>query len=97
MAEVQDGYGYTTIGTVGTILLSNRATTLVRAVIPGTYVGTVAIYDTATAAGTAVGNQVVSFGLPATGIPQAVEIGAQLKNGLVYASTGTPNIVLIWN
>ena len=97
MAEMQDGYGYTVIGTVGTTVVTNRATTLVRVIMPGTYVGTVGIFDCATAAGTSATNNVITLGLPATAIAGAIEVGAQLKNGLTYASTGTPSIVLIWN
>lgn len=87
---------WTNVGTVGTVLLTDRQAGLVRLVIPGTYVGSVAFYDCNTIAGTSATNNIFTLGLPATSTPQDIQIGAQCKKGLVYASTGTPTVTIIW-
>ena len=91
------GDAYTNIGTVGTVSLSDRDVRITRVIIPGTYVGSVALYDVAAIAGTTAGNNIITFGLPATSIPQSIELDIQCKKGLVYASTGTPNLTIVWN
>jgi hypothetical protein len=98
MAQPVAAGQFTSITGVGTTVLTDRSDAqLIRVVIPGTYVGTVGIFDSATAAGTAAGNLIVSLGLPTTGIPSSIEVGARTRNGLTYAATGTPVMTLIWD
>lgn len=97
MANTMYGFNWTAVSAAGTTVLTNRTTTLVRVVVPGTYVGTVNIFDSATAAGTSASTQIVSLGLPATSVAGHIEVGAKCSNGLTYAATGTPTLTLIWD
>lgn len=91
------GDNWTSIGTVGTAVVTAREAVLCRIIVPGTYVGSVAFYDVATIAGTTATNRIFTAGLPASAIPTTIDIFAQCRNGLVYASTGTPTITFTWN
>jgi hypothetical protein len=91
------GNQYYVVGTVGTNVVSNQPATLIRVVIPGTYVGSVALQDASSTAGTTATSKVLTFGLPATAIPSSVEIGVQFKKGIVAEQTGTPSLVLVWD
>jgi len=92
------GQEYTTIGTgVGTTVVHTGETVLDRIIIPGTHVGTLKIHDALTAAGTSATTLLFTLGLPLTSLYQSFEFGARLKNGLVYESTGTPVVTLIWH
>jgi hypothetical protein len=86
------------LGTLGTssVVVSDKPATVKRLVWGGTYVGTIAVYDSATVAGTAASNQIISIGLPLTRYPESVEIDARTKNGIVVTHTGTPTHTLIW-
>ena len=97
MSQPVSASQYTYIGTVGSVLVTARTGNLQRVVLPGTYIGTVMFYDSATAAGTAATNVLGTIGLPALLTPSNIEYGIQFKNGLVYTSTGTPNVVLVWD
>jgi len=77
--------------------VTDRSATLNTVIIPGTYVGSVVFHDVRTAAGTTATSAVLSFGLPATGIPVDLHPNMQFKNGIVYISTGTPNLTFGWN
>ena len=81
---------------IGTTVVSASPAVLRRVVIPGTYVGSVTISDSATAAGTAAGNRLAVFGLPATQQPISIEFGVQCRTGIVYEATGTPVMQLVW-
>lgn len=98
MSSFQEGYQWTTVGTgVGTNVIADRHAKLYGVVIPGTYVGTINFHDSPTATGTTASSQIVSFGLPSTGIPQFVEINANCKVGITYQATGTPVMTVLWN
>ena len=81
---------------VGTTVVSNRPCVLERVIVPGTYVGTINLHDSATAAGTTATSSIVIFGLPASVLFQSVGVGIQCKNGLTYEATGTPVVTLIF-
>lgn len=83
-------------GGVGTTVVVARAATLHRIIIPGTYVGTLQLDDSATAAGTTATSDILVLGLPTTSIPQSIEVGINCRNGLVYQATGTPVLTLVW-
>lgn len=103
MSQPLKSYQWTSLGTVnggagaGTVVLADRVASLVRVVIPGTYVGTVSFHDASSAAGTTATSQIVSFGIPNSTVAGNVEVGAQCKNGLVYQATGTPVMTVIWD
>ena len=80
------------LGTLGpgTNVLSDRPTTVKRIVWGGSYVGTLDVFDSATIAGTAATNQIISLGLPLLRYPESLEINYHATNGLVVTQTGTP-------
>lgn len=78
-------------------MVADRPVVLAKVVVPGTYVGTTAFYDSATAAGTAATNLVMSIGLPALRYPDSLDLNMQFRNGLVVTKTGTPSLVLELN
>ena len=97
MADLTKGFNFTNIGTVGTAVLTDRNTTLVRVIVPGTYVGSVALYNCSGTAGTSTSNLIFTAGIPATSVAGNIEIGASCPNGLTYASSGTPSVTIIWD
>lgn len=96
MAQPVSYSPFTYIGTVGSVALTNNPTNVIRAIIPGSYVGTVMLYDSATAAGTSATNVIGTIGLPATASPMTLAFGIRTRYGLVYTATGTPNMTLVW-
>lgn len=78
-------------------VVSDTPVTFQKLVIGGTYVGTLAIYDSPTAAGTAAGNLIVTVGLPTTNLFRSVDYQIKLKNGLTYEATGTPVLTLTYS
>jgi hypothetical protein len=96
MADMVYGYNWTNIGTIGTTVVSNTNTNLIRILIPGTYVGTVVFQDAASATGTTATSRIYTVPIPAVSIPQSIEVGARCKNGLVFEATGTPTLTIIW-
>ena len=96
MADREQGFNNKAISGPGTTLLTDRQCILKQVIFPGTYVGTLAIYDSPTTAGTAAGNQIISFPIPATSIFQSVELNVNCTNGLVVTATGTPTSNVIW-
>ena len=97
MAQPVSQSQYKNIGTVGTVVLTDRPTALMNIVFPGTYVGTVNFFDSPTAAGTTAANQILSMGLPNTNVGGNIFIGASCKTGLTYAATGTPIMTVMWD
>lgn len=92
-----DGGMYVAVGTSGTVVVSDSKATLIRIVVPGTYVGTIQFHDSVTAAGTSATSQVIAVGLPATSTPMSLQIGANFKKGLMYQATGTPVLTFVWD
>ena len=87
------------IGTLGpgTTVVSASAATLKRVVWGGTYVGTMAIYDSASIAGTAATNQVLSVGIPLLKYPESIEVNLHCNDGIVVTETGTPIQTVVWS
>ena len=83
-------------GVVTTVVTASPAI-LERVIVPGTYVGTLRIHDSATAAGTTATSLVVSYGLPASVAFQTQEIGVNCRNGITYEATGTPVMTIVWD
>lgn len=86
------------IGTLGpgSTVVSSAPATLKRVVWGGSYVGTMTIYDSATVAGTAATNQVVSLGIPLLRYPYSLELNLRCNDGIVVIETGTPTHTVIW-
>lgn len=94
MANPQFGFNWTNVTAAGTTIMSDRSGDLIRVYLPGTYVGTVILNDASASTGT---TQIVAVGLPASAIPQNIEIGAKFSGGLTAVATGTPTLTVIWN
>jgi hypothetical protein len=93
--QPNSGFNYTYLGTVGTACLKDISAHVWGIAIPGTYVGTVELYDQATA-GTAAATAFGTFGLPGLNSMRTLELNISTKKGLTYAALGTPNVLLVW-
>jgi hypothetical protein len=96
MAQPVAGDSWKNLGTVGTVVVTDRGCVLKRILYLGTYVGSVAFYDCSGTAGTSATNLIYTAGLPAQSAPNQIDLFAQTRYGLVYASTGTPSITFTW-
>lgn len=81
----------------GTTPLEVQAGILERVIILGTYVGSIELYDSASAAGTAAGNLIGTVGLPLTNAYKSIEFGFPFKKGLTVVATGTPISTIVWS
>ena len=88
---------FTNIGAAGTVVLTNRGANLYNIVLPGTFVGSLEFYDSASAAGTAAGNLIYNIGLPLVNQYKTIELNFRTKNGLTYVATGTPTATIGWD
>lgn len=91
---MDNGYEWKTISALGTAVIKPNATVL-HVVVPAVSVGTITLFDSATTAGTAAGNQMFSFtGGTATQDCFPITLDIQCKNGLTYRALGTPVALL---
>lgn len=97
MADRISGDQWTNVSAAGTVVVANRNATLRRILLPGTYVGSVEFYDSATAAGTSATTNIYSLGLPLLRQWVELEVNANCKNGLTYVATGTPTLTFTWD
>lgn len=97
MSSQPIGDQFTNVTGVGSVVVANTNVTLRKVVLPGTFVGSVEFYDSATVAGTAAGNNILNVGLPLLNQYRTIEVNARCKNGLVYAATGTPTLTFTWS
>lgn len=86
------------VGTLGTNsrVVSTGGKTVKRIFWGGSFVGTFAVYDSATVAGTSLANEIIAVGLPLTRYPESIELNYRGRNGIVVTETGTPNVKLVW-
>lgn len=91
------GDQYTIVSAAGSVVVSNKGVTLKRILIPGTYIGSVEFYDSATVAGTAASNNVYNVVLPGLNLNKSIDVHARTRTGLVYAATGTPTLTFTWD
>ena len=96
--EPSQGYQYVKVagGTSQTVVKAD-STVLRSLVVGGTYVGTLAVYDSATVAGTTAANNVITLLNPALVSPNEVRLDLHLRNGLTYDATGTPLVTIVYN
>src|SRR3990167_7663283 len=80
----------------GTTVISNKPATVKRVVWGGSYVGTIELYDSATAAGTAATNLITTVGIPLLRYPFSLEVNLHCKNGIVAVESGTPAQIVVW-
>ena len=81
----------------GTTVVTAAPATVKRVMWGGTYVGTINIHDTATAAGTSGTSSIISLGVPLLRYPESLEINYHCKNGIVVEETGTPTHRVVWS
>ena len=88
---------FVNVTTAGSVVVSNTGVALKRIIIPGTFVGSVEFYNSATVAGTAASNNIINIGIPNTNQYRSIDVNASARNGLVYAAIGTPVLTFTWN
>ena len=91
-----DNFFYGTAGP-GTTVVTATPATLKRVIWGGTYVGTIAVHDAATAAGTNGSSNITTIGIPLLRYPDSIEVNLHCKYGIVAEETGTPVHRLIWS
>lgn len=95
--QPESGFSYTKVsGGTNNIVLKDSAAYLKRIIIPGTYVGTISIDNSATVAGTVSTSNIFIIGLPTTSIPTVIDCDIQCNQGLLYQATGTPVVTIVW-
>lgn len=99
--QPQSGYGYNHLsGTAaGTTVVFARSGTFHGITFGLSKTGTIDVYDSATAAGTAAGNLVLSVdnAINAGNLPSTLAVDAGLKNGLTVLQSGTTDVVILYN
>lgn len=80
-----------------TILADQGPGRLVRAILPGTFVGSVEFYDSRTTAGTTAGNNIYNIGLPLLNQYRNIDFDFPFKTGLTVVATGTPLVGVVWS
>lgn len=83
-------------GGVGTSLVTDGPCVLNRVFWGGTYVGTLIIHDAPSVTGTTTTSAVLTLGLPLTRYPNHLDMGIQMRKGIVYQATGTPVATIVW-
>ncbi len=96
-SQPQSGDQYVNIGTLGTTIVSDGGANLRKIIYPGTYVGSVYFFDSATIAGTAATNLVYTAGLPGLNHPTSVQVDIRFRNGIIATALGTPVLAFTWD
>ena len=94
--ERGEHFYYGTLGP-GTTVVSASPATIKRVVWGGTYVGTIALHDAATAAGTNGSSNLLTIGVPLLRYPDSIELNTHCRNGIVVEETGTPVHRIVWS
>ena len=79
-----------------TVISSLPGAVLKRVIFGGTFVGSVEFYNSATVGGTSATRNIYNVGLPLLNQYKSVDINAGADTGLVYVSTGTPTLTVLW-
>jgi len=97
MADLKVNNSGTYIVAAGTTVLAQSYGNLARVILPGTFVGSVEFYDSASAAGTAAGNNMYNIGLPLLNQYKNIDLDFPFKSGLTVVATGTPLLGVTWS
>lgn len=97
MSSKEQGDSFTSIGAAATTLITGRPAALRTVNILGTGNGTLAIYNSATAAGTAAGNLVASIAFLGANVPTTMPVNISCNNGIVTTVTGTIVAGISWS
>lgn len=89
MADNIPGDSFTSIGAAGVTLITGKTAALRTINILGTGNGTLAIYNVATAGGTAAGNLIMTVAFLGANVPTTMPVNINCNNGIVTTVTGT--------
>lgn len=79
----------------GTTVVANAPTVLQKILLPSQKTGTVTIYDNAS--GTSATTLVAVIPNTNGTIPVSIDLGIQMRRGIVAETGGTTDFVVIWN
>jgi hypothetical protein len=96
MTDRGENFYYGTLGP-GTTVVTASSATLKRITWGGTYVGSIAVHNSATAAGTNATSNVITIGIPLLRYPDSIELNVHCPQGIVVEETGTPVHRIIWS
>ena len=96
MADDIQGYNFTSIGAAATTLITGRQAALKNLVIRGTGNGTLAVYNSSTAAGTAAGNLILTIPFLSVVAPAVHPLNVNFTQGIVATVTGTVQAGIGW-
>ena len=97
MADNIQGDSFTSIGAAETTLITGRQAALKSLIVRGTGNGTLAVYNSATAAGTAAGNLILTIPFLSVVAPAVHPMNINFNNGIVSTVTGTIQAGITWS
>ena len=97
MADNIQGNTFTSIGAAATTLVSSRQACFRTLVVRGTGNGTLEVYNTPTAAGTAAGNLILTIPFLSVVAPNTHQMNINFTNGIVTTVTGTIQAGVGWS
>ncbi len=97
MADNIQGDSFTSIGAAATTLVTGQQSSLRNLVVRGTGNGTLEVYNSATAAGTAAGNLLLTIPFLSVTAPAVYPLNVNFNNGIVTTVTGTIQAGVTWS
>lgn len=97
MADDIQGYQFTSIGAAATTLITGRQAALKNLTVRGTGNGTLAVYNSPTAAGTATGNLILTIPFLSVVAPAVHPLNVNFTQGIVATVTGTIQAGISWS
>ena len=96
MADDIQGNNFTSIGVAETTLITARQAALKNLVVRGTGNGTLEVYNSPTAAGTAAGNRILTIPFLSVVAPAVHKLNVNFTQGIVATVTGTIQAGIGW-
>ena len=97
MADNIAGDSFLSISAAKTTLIAGREAALRTITVRGTGNGTLAVYNSATAAGTAAGNLILTVPFLSVVAPAVHPMNINFNNGIVSTVTGTIQAGITWS
>ena len=97
MADREQGDSFTSIGAAETTLVAGRQACFRTLAVRGTGNGTLAVYNSATAAGTTAGNLILTIPFLSVVAPAVHPLNVNFSNGIVSTVTGTIQAGIGWS
>lgn len=97
MADRIPGDSFTSIGAAATTLVTGRQATLKNLVVRGTGNGTLEVYNSETAAGTAAGNLILTVPFLSVTAPAVHPMNINFNTGIITTVTGTIQAGVTWS